>query len=288
MSGEPHTSSAPTRADEKTRPKEFSPLQKLSIVCGVLTILGGGWFFFSGQAATTFDVTLSPTTVAETITTNPTLEDGLVGHWTFDGEDMDWSSTTAEVRDRSDKGNNGDAGGSLSTRSVAAGVLGQALKFNGTTDRVTVTSASALPQTALSVSAWVKRDASGTFDRIVEHEWPDVQEGSWVLFVDSADDVQFGLRSAGGTQRISEYVTTIELGTWHHLVGTYDGTTGRVYVDGVEGGTTFSVSDIVLDTVGDIVIAGAGDRFPGVIDDVRVYNRALSADEVKRLYQLGQ
>jgi Laminin G domain. len=75
------------------------------------------------------------TKIATTIKT-PTspLEQGLVGHWTFDGPDVDWASTTAEIKDRSGQGNHGDAQGGVNTRSVTPGPLGQGMEFDGVDD----------------------------------------------------------------------------------------------------------------------------------------------------------
>ena len=73
---------------------------------------------------------------------------------------------------------------------------------------------------------------------------------------------------------------------WHHLCATYNGTTWNLYLDGTNDGsgspstnTSLSFANISYTTT---------ERWKGVIDEVRIYNRALSADEVEQLYNLGR
>ena len=78
---------------------------------------------------------------------------------------------------------------------------------------------------------------------------------------------------------------------WNHLVGTYDGTTLRIYVDGVLAGSTVAVGTIdatTLDSLIGVHNSLATNFFNGLLDDVRIYNRALSNDEIKQLYNMGR
>jgi hypothetical protein len=77
---------------------------------------------------------------------------------------------------------------------------------------------------------------------------------------------------------------------WHHVVATVSGTTGKVYLDGILDGTG-NVGNIP-DNALDIYIgrahpnngAGVNEWFNGIIEDVRIYNRALSDTEIQQLY----
>lgn len=80
--------------------RQFSRLTKFLIAFGGLLALVFVYFILTA---------LGGTIVGKTLKTNPDLEDGLVLHWTFDGPDMDWTQTQAEVRDRSGQGNHGNA-----------------------------------------------------------------------------------------------------------------------------------------------------------------------------------
>lgn len=100
----------------------FNGTQKLGIVILVVGIIGGAYFFMQSRAATE---------IALTLTTNPNLERGLVGHWTFDGQDMDWASTTAQVLDRSPSGIRLQLTDTTSYKAFS-GVLGQSIYQKGT------------------------------------------------------------------------------------------------------------------------------------------------------------
>ena len=76
-------------------------------------------------------------------------------------------------------------------------------------------------------------------------------------------------------------VTSLPLNTWSHLATTYDGTTLRLYVNGALAGSSTIAGSIPAST-GPLRLGGNaiwGEWFSGEIDDVRVYNRALSATE---------
>ena len=76
--------------------------------------------------------------------------------------------------------------------------------------------------------------------------------------------------------------TAIPIGQWTHIVGTHDGATGRIYVNGKQRGKT-RVTRPLSRSAGPLLIGAAGGRrsFRGVIDEVRIYNRALSRAQVR-------
>jgi concanavalin A-like lectin/glucanase superfamily protein len=82
--------------------------------------------------------------------------------------------------------------------------------------------------------------------------------------------------------------TITDTTSWHFVVGTWDGSTQRLYIDGVQDPSTISWSGSLLTTTNTFSIGRLGGLdlyyFAGLIDDVRVYNRALSATEVAGLY----
>ena len=76
------------------------------------------------------------------------------------------------------------------------------------------------------------------------------------------------------------------MGAWHFVVGTFDGSTGRFYADGQLRATqtiTYVHTNAVTITMGAFHNAGVGNFFKGSIDDVRIYNRALTDSEVAAL-----
>ena len=166
------------------------------------------------------------------------------------------------------------------------GAAGGALRFDGVDDVVTVPSDPALTPTAeVSVSVWVA--PSG----LPEREMFAVSHGSWQNRWKVSVTPEGRPRwTVNTTARIVDLDAPLALteGTFTHLVGTYDGARMRLYVDGAP------VADVAQDgpvrstdlplLVGQMLPGQADFNFGGTIDDVRVYNRALSAPEVLALY----
>lgn len=230
------------------------------------------------------------------------VDTGLVGHWTFDGNDIDWSNASAEIKDVSGRGNHGDASG-LTTTSVTPGKLGQALSFNGTSDYVTTTN---IPEvnsaTYLTLSLWLKQDVTGSRGETVVGKYDgccsghfDFQTGHGAVG-DNAMYFRFyylnGAYTADGTHT---------LGTWEYWTVVFDGTQSgnanrlKIYKDGTSLSLSFE-GTIETTTPADnslpVRIAQRGDLdgtpFNGFLDDIRIYNRALSATEVADLYNMGK
>lgn len=244
--------------------------------------------------------------VGVTLTSNDTLEQGLVGHWTFDGENMDWSSTTAEVRDRSGQGNSGNAD-AMTSQSVMQGVLGQALALDGTDDFFSIPDVDGVTDFStaqdFSVSTWVKipptQNNTDTFDNAIIEKWEGAADGyPYVIRLynqtnETAADrgKLFTARYDGNT--VSALTSTISVNddTWHHIVFLKRGGSIYLYIDGEQDGTTADNSTFATTNTSPVYFGrrgGAGSlKFTGAVDDVRLYNRALSAEEVKRLYGLG-
>ena len=227
-----------------------------------------------------------------TINTNPDLNSGLVGHWTFDGKDM-----INNVSDTSGQGNDGglSTSGESTTSKQAIGVLGQALSFDGTDDYVDVSDS--FYSDSLSACAWVYPDNLASVRNIVEkRNSSGVSQGlnEWELVVEN-NKATFNIWTTGGALALNAIGnTTLSTSTWYYLcgVGTGNGNTGYVYVNGVADGNA-AQSAATADTSSRIQVGPRSSDndtryWSGKIDDVRIYNRALSAAEVKRLYELGK
>src|SRR3989344_6225006 len=115
-------------------------------------------------AATAVWQTQGSFTVGITLNTNPNLQSGLVGHWTFDGNSVSTGGTAGSWKDMSGQGNHGTPTGFTSTTTVP-GKLGQALTFDGVNDYVNVGGTRTL--TSATFVAWVKRTGSVAWAGIV-------------------------------------------------------------------------------------------------------------------------
>ena len=195
---------------------------------------------------------------------------GLVGWWTGDGNPTDLAA-----------GNNGTL---QNGATYGAGLVRQSFSLDGVNDRV-LTGNLSLGNT-FSVAAWVNSDAvsQGAYRRIVENGFSNA-------FYLGTDALGTGYKLIVKTPA-APYGTVnggkVTPGEWQLVVGTYDGATGRLYVDGklVSSGA-FPAPGAVNLPVSIGAFTGGGNAWKGRIDEVQIYNRMLSADEVRALYEAG-
>jgi len=159
----------------------------------------------------------------------------------------------------------------------------QSLRFDGTDDYVTITDH--LLSTDLSVSLWFNSSSLPTASATVQVLACNPQGFGIALYYTS---VGGGIFIIGTTvsQRIANVVGLVSVGEWNHLAVTYDATgIPSYYLNGVEI-TTYGTSNYLAVTSSDYYIGrrASGYAFEGEISKFQVYNRALSADEVKASY----
>ena len=203
--------------------------------------------------------------------------DGLVGSWHFD----EGSGTTA--CDTSGNDNDGTINGATW---VNDGKFGKALSFDGADDYVEVKDSDSLDITnAITIMAWVKLDSLDKEQQIVRKSRDDTGE-AYEIFINDTNRVFFGIRDSSGTEEYVYPTDTLTTGTWYHIVGTYDKQNLKLYLNGNEIGS--EPSTITIDVSSRNLIIGCGDKgtryFHGTIDEVRIYNRALSEGEISDLY----
>jgi len=152
-----------------------------------------------------------------------------------------------------------------------------ALSFNGTDDYVDCGSGPAITGTGnFTVSAWVKTDstASGT---IINQRSTSSANGSYILNILTTGHVHFEVYNGGYGFYFDSDVNNIGDGFWHHIAAVRTSTTeGEIYVDGNPAGSGSGPAKSLNNV--DVAIGrwnGGGGYFDGIIDDVRVYDRAL-------------
>ena len=217
-------------------------------------------------------VTVSNTTAGGPPTT------GLIGYWNFD------EASGSIARDTSGSGFNGTVNGAAWT----AGKINSGLNFNGTTNAV-VTPSITLGGT-FSVSAWVNPAVTGEspYVRIAETQYfTGLYLGTNLSGTKYKFIINWGFGSTGtcGAQFGCAEGGTISSG-WHLVTGTFDGTTARLYVDTVlVASDTFTApqpSSLPLHIGQDYNNSGYG--WQGALDEVRLYNRALTVAEVGAIF----
>jgi len=201
---------------------------------------------------------------------------GLVAHWEFDEENG------TKAADSSGKGRHGAVKGGAKW---VEGKLGGALGFDGKDDFVEVPHHSSInPTGAVTVAAWAM---SGT-SKWNESGFLVSKRDSYILHPDKGSKTVKFYVFAGGW-RNAAFTPAVDITRWHHYAGTYDGGTVRLYIDGRKVASTAYRGSIKADT-GRLCIGWdegqSGRRFKGSMDEVRIYDRALGAQEVKELADL--
>ncbi len=208
-------------------------------------------------------------------------EDSLILYFSFDEVE------NGTAIDHSQYGNNGVING---TPELVDGKFGKAMKFNGTTDWVEVPHDDILTvETSVTVMAWINAE---------RHMGPNNQRWQGILakgnsprsysfYTESPSECMHFVAGGG-----SVCTTKIPLNEWQHVVAQLDSGTHRYWLNGENifesGGKSASpgtadTSNVFVGTTAE----GANRRFLGLIDEVRIWNRALSEEEVIREMNIG-
>jgi len=213
-------------------------------------------------------------------TNKPTESPGLIGYWPLN------EGSGTSTLDASGNGNTAQINGATWT----TGRLGNALSFNGSSDTVNVNRQVVDTSASFTVAAWVELSDLSTWHTAVS------QDGNYVsgFFLQFTDSGQFAFSlvnsdsSTATTIRATSNFNAVAY-TWYHLVGVYDAgaTQSSLYVNGILRSTQRVPA--AWNAGGDTVIGRAKwdhatDFWSGKIEDVRLYNRALSATDVTNLY----
>jgi hypothetical protein len=138
----------------------------------------------------------------------------------------------------------------------------------------------------MTVTAWVRRDSTGTRDEIISKEGSLGSGSGWEFSVLSSNVLEFG--TFNGSYPVAAGATTISASTTYFVVGIRDGTTEhRVYVNGVEdgsGGVPTSVGTNTSDLLIGASPVDSGRPFGGYLEDIRLYTRVLSDNEIQALF----
>jgi hypothetical protein len=229
----------------------------------------------SARATDGVGLTATSSGVGITVNNAWTVPSGLVAAYTFS------EGSLATTADASGAGLNGTITGATWTTS---GRFGNALSFNGLSDWVTVADSPALRFTSgMTIEAWVYPTAigGGAWRTVVMKEA--AGDLSYTLYADdSTPSRPAGYINRGGTHVSVTGTAPLPLNTWSHIAVTYGGGNLRFFLNGTQLATRAQTGNISTST-NPLRIGGNspwGEFFTGRIDEVRLYNRALTAAEI--------
>jgi hypothetical protein len=175
---------------------------------------------------------------------------------------------------------------SISGASWTAGKSGGGLQFDGINDMLTVADATSLDLTRMTLEAWVKPATVSGWRSLLVKEIGAGTTGDLVYALYANSDTVGGpgtFISANNFKHTDVGPTRLSVGQWAHVAATYDGTVLRLYVNGIQV-AWFGVTGSIASSTSPLRIGGNtiwGEFFAGVMDDVRVYDRALTQADIQ-------
>jgi N-acetylneuraminic acid mutarotase len=210
--------------------------------------------------------------------------DGLVGWWKFD----ETNGTIAY--DSSGNGNDGNLTGGPTW---ATGKIGGALSFDGVDDYVLIPATTDLDLMRLTISTWVY---STNFDHngfIFEKTADGNVNTQYNLFIQNSE-LRFRVKPINSSYSDTKVDQSI-LSGWSFITSSYNSSKRKLFVNGQlvasnDFNETIATNPNGISLIGAYAFNSIGSNyfFNGLIDDVRIYDRALSAEEVQALYNMGQ
>jgi hypothetical protein len=168
----------------------------------------------------------------------------------------------------------------------ANGYVGDGYYFNDYDSWIQISDSDNLDVTSITIDAWVfAQDPIGD-------GWPVVyKEGSFGLFVDDGNEVICGIATLDNPEQDYNVGSTLTSNTWTHIACTYDENVGviKLFVNGVHVAGLLTETNAMFVSSGNLFIGGvpSGGFFVGLIDEVEIFNRALSQSEIQDIYNAG-
>ena len=208
------------------------------------------------------------------------LNVGLVAYYPFNGN----------ANDASGNGNNGTPVGAMLTTD-RFGTPNSAYYFNGVDQYIQIKGSPSLsPTSAVSFCAWIAHESKGTGNGgYVVKKGVYLVNGTYVIGFPDAPGSSAWVTLSGDSAQIVSSSQEPVLNQWSHVAGVYDGASLSIYVNG-ELVTSKAASGMLQQNSYPLYLGGdynnPASYFKGKIDDVRIYNRALSTQEIQILYAL--
>jgi hypothetical protein len=215
-------------------------------------------------------------TTANCPTFPASLTQGLVGYWPFCGNALDESGNN----------NHGTVNGATLTTD-RFGNVGSAYGFDGVNDRIEINNNPVFNQGPISISAWIRVNNIGFYDLISKDGQGNPNTRQWTLQTNNKLP-RFGTFSNNGEFTLDGQDTLVSQ-KWVHLVGVYSLTDVKIFQNGVQVGSLPTTGTLAqglepLRFGGNVVPSS---YFNGSLDDIAIWNRALTPQEIQQVYNQG-
>jgi hypothetical protein len=221
---------------------------------------------------------------------------GLVGYWGFDGSGVIANGQTQGLEDSSPYHNNGTASNlNAAGMSFVTGKVGNAVQMDGVDDWINAGTNAVINFTGpLTMAVWLNTSDAGGTSRIFSKQYSDTGETTSVACYQLGiyeNQYRFSLYTNIGS--VDRQTETTANDFWVHFTGAWDGSQYRMYLNGnqIYSGSLSGVlkaNPLTPLSIGTSYADQAMYFFKGILDEARIYNRALSADEVEALYKFAR
>jgi len=211
------------------------------------------------------------------------LRTGLVAYYPLDTDFLDYSGNTLNPTVYGDPQPAPDRHGNLNS----------AYYFNGVSDYLMLDNDPLICPPYVTISAWFKADGNRQYGRLIEkrHNVPAYPWSSYLLQYSRDPHLATSQMTIEGTRSVLDSDFTADSNSWHLMTATYDGGSYKLYLDGLlsasearTGNITYTSMPLFIGTCHQN--ANNIYNFSGALDDIRIYNRALTAGEILALYDL--
>ncbi|MCX6906506.1 MAG: alpha-L-fucosidase, partial [Verrucomicrobia bacterium] len=206
--------------------------------------------------------------------------------------DFDQAEPNGTVKDKNGHGNDGKIVGA---RWTPAGRRGGAYEFGADRNYISVPKSASFHPAQLTVSAWIRTSRiDAVWRRIIDKQW----DRGFAMSIGGLDRQSSRFQGKATLEINSHFFASdapVADGQWHHVVGTFDGEQQKLYVDGrLQNGRANWHGEVAANpfdiTIGanrsnpDAKLGEVGASFEGMLDEVMIFDRALSAEEIKSLF----
>lgn len=206
---------------------------------------------------------------------------GLAAYYPLD------EGTGSGVNDETANNNRGDA---VNGPTWTTGKVGQSLTFNGSNQAVSVSSGSSMNIETVTVEGWFKTSQAPAADISLIEKWGGTGVYPYAIRLTSTGKAAF-VASDGTNTPVAASTTSINNGAWNHVIGTRTKNGDmKIYINGVLEATVTDTTTVATTNTTAVTLANRSDGvqyFNGSLDELKIFNRALTATEIKAEYNAG-